>query len=488
MRRKRFHDAEAALSGTGLRSAAPVDRRWRLSDAEKQGRKRLAYWRQITFWYAVLMLTVFLFYFDGNGYQQITRAKYTVFNALSGGYIAAMALVALDQIQIGALRPPTPLRLWRRAGWAQRLVTIYLALTWLSALCSPYWPETALGGSRHEGALTITLYGLCFLLVSVFGKADRRLLAVLGASVSLFCLLCLVQLAGWNPFGLYPAGCGYADAYTAYAGEFLGTLGNVDLVGAFLSLVIPILVFSLARLPGRRRFLLLIPLALAFAVLAGMSVLAGWLGVALGCLTAVPVSGSRNPCVQKRLALGVLALLAAGVAVAWAVDLGGELPHQLHRVLHGELDPAFGSGRLHIWGEVLRRIPGRLLLGAGPDTMAHAGLEPFTRYDPDLGLTLMGHIDAAHNEYLNILYHQGIFALGAYWGALGLLALQWVRCARKADGAAVLGAGVCGYCVQAFFGISMFITAPFFWLTLGLLAAEGGNSGQLSDVKLFERT
>lgn len=296
MRRKRFHDAEAALSGTGLRSAAPVDRRWRLSDAEKQGRKRLAYWRQITFWYAVLMLTVFLFYFDGNGYQQITRAKYTVFNALSGGYIAAMALVALDQIQIGALRPPTPLRLWRRAGWAQRLVTIYLALTWLSALCSPYWPETALGGSRHEGALTITLYGLCFLLVSVFGKADRRLLAVLGASVSLFCLLCLVQLAGWNPFGLYPAGCGYADAYTAYAGEFLGTLGNVDLVGAFLSLVIPILVFSLARLPGRRRFLLLIPLALAFAVLAGMSVLAGWLGVALGCLTAVPVSGSRNPC------------------------------------------------------------------------------------------------------------------------------------------------------------------------------------------------
>jgi len=447
-----------------------------LKQQRERVEKRTLYWRRITFWYGVLLLTVFLFYFDASGYQHIMEAKFRMLCLLSGGYLAAMAVVALDQLQIGALRPPTPVQLWRRADWPQRLIVLYLALTWLSALCSPHWPATVLGVSRREGALTITLYCLCFLLVSVFGRADRRLLAVLGASVTVFCLLCLVQLAGFNPLWLYPSGYSYADAYIAYSGAFLGTLGNVDLAAAFLSLAVPILVYSLVRLSGKRRFLLLVPLALSLVVLALMSVLAGLLGAGLGCLAALPAAGARDPKRRGILALGLLALLAAGLVLVWAVDLGGELLHQLHRLLHGELDPAFGTGRIHIWGEVLGKVPEHLLLGAGPDTMAWGGLEPFTRYAPQTGQTLVGEIDVAHNEYLNVLYHQGIFALAAWLGALVLLAVRWVRRAPADDRTAILGAGVCGYCVQAFFGFSMCVTAPFFWLALGLLAAGGDEA------------
>ena len=104
--------------------------------------------------------------------------------------------------------------------------------------------------------------------------------------------------------------------------------------------------------------------------------------------------------------------------------------------------------------------------------MLFASFTPFTRYDPELGRTIVAQIDAAHNEYLNILYHQGIPALAAYLGVLAVLALGWLRISSKDVGAAILGAGVLGFCVQAFGGISCPLTAPFFWLALGLLAGR----------------
>ena len=147
--------------------------------------------------------------------------------------------------------------------------------------------------------------------------------------------------------------------------------------------------------------------------------------------------------------------------------------HEAHCLLRGQADPGFGSGRLHIWGEVLERIPKRLWLGAGPDTMLYGGLKPFQRYDSQMGRTIVAQIDAAHNEYLNILYHQGIFALGAYLSLLILLARRWIAQAPTSAGAAILGAGCLGYCIQAFFGISMCTAALFFWTALALLAAPG---------------
>lgn len=439
---------------------------------DKTAQKRLDYRRRITFWYTVLLLTAFLFSFDASGYQGISHVKFRVFLGLSTAYFVAMALLAMDQLLTGQLKGCTPLALWRRAGWSQKLAFLYMGFTWLSAICSPWWPATVLGASRLEGALSITIYCLSFLLISAYGQPNRRLLVVLGVSVTLFCLLCLVQMAGCNPFGLYPAGYGYADAGMAYSGAYLGTIGNVDLVAAFLSLVSPILLYALVRLSGRLRWPLLVPLALALVVLVRMSVMAGLIGAGAGCLLALPVAGVCGSRARRNLALLVGSVVLVGLAAIFWVDFGGELPHQVHMLLHGQAAPSFGSGRLFIWTQVLERVPEHLLLGAGPDAMLFASFTPFTRYDPELGRTIVAQIDAAHNEYLNILYHQGIPALAAYLGVLAVLALGWLRISSKDVGAAILGAGVLGFCVQAFGGISCPLTAPFFWLALGLLAGR----------------
>jgi O-antigen ligase len=223
------------------------------------------------------------------------------------------------------------------------------------------------------------------------------------------------------------------------------------------------------RLNGRGRFLLLIPLALSLFVLVKMSVMAGFTGVIGGGVLSLPVVLPVDKTKRKCLAFGVLALVIVSVCVLFLVDIGSGALHEAHEILHGNWSEEFGSGRIHIWKAVLEQIPSHFILGAGPDTMLNAELEAFTRYDEAAGAMFVAQIDTAHNEYLNILYHQGILALIAYLALLVSLAKAWIQ-RSEADGvAAMLGCGALCYCVQAFFGISTCMTAPFFWITLGLL-------------------
>lgn len=417
--------------------------------------------QKLTKCYIYLMLTVFPLWCGFGGYRTIVDAKYPLFLLLCGGYAAAMTL----------LRPRTlhsPISLWRGASWTQRLIAVYLLSTWLSALLSPYFPETLVGVSRHEGALTITLYCLCFLFVSVYGKAERGMLCALSMTVLIFCTICVLQLSGYDPLSLYPADTTYFDANIAYSGTYLGTIGNVDLVAAFLCLVIPLFWVTLLLSRDKRRWWLLLPLSAAVYVLLKMWVLAGIAGVFGSALLALPIlCGDQRSRSCAVLALGIA--FVGALFVLWRFDFGNT-PHELHELLRGNFDGSFGSGRIHIWRSVLCEIPSHFWLGTGPDTMLRASLPPFERFDAARGVTVVAHLDVAHNEFLNILFHQGIFALLAYLGTLLSVAVRCLRSHSKV--AAALSTALLCWCVQALFGFSMFPTTPLFFLTLALLERE----------------
>ena len=406
------------------------------------------------------LMTVFLFCCGSQGYLNMTQAKFTIFCILTGLYLAVLGLCLLLH------RPRLSLK---HTTWAQRLILLYLLLTWISTLLSPHRAQAILGYSRREGAVTITLYCVVFLCISAYGRATKSLLFGCAATALAFCLLCMVQLTGANPLGLYPQGLSWFDAYTAYSGAYLGTIGNVDLVAAYLCLVIPVLWVSLLRLRGRARWFLALPLAAALFVLVKISVLAGLVGVFGGAVLSLPVVLPLGKKGRILLACGIFGCTLAAMALIFAVDIGQGLWHELHELLHGRMDPAFGSGRLYIWQQVWQRI--HPLFGTGPDTMLLARISPFSRYDANLGYTILGQIDVAHNDYLNILYHQGALALAAYLLALISLAVRWIR-RREDPAAAILGSSVLCYCIQAFFGFSMVMTAPFFWAVLGILDSQ----------------
>ncbi len=422
----------------------------------------------ITSVYLILLASLFLLITETGGYQQIQETKFRWFLLLCGGYIILMWILVSQLSLIGAMKFSSPVSLLKKATPAQLCVVLYLLFTWVSALLSPCFPQSIIGVSRYEGALTITVYCMCFLLVSVYGRATASLLYVFSASTLLLSGLCIIQLHGLNPLGLYPPGYSYMDAGNAYLGAYLGTVGNVDLLAAYYCLAIPILWIALLRGTKRMRLFLLLPLLTSLYVACKMFVLAGLVGLVLGSAFSLPLL--INGTIRKKQILAVLLALTAlfCLSILYHFDIGDGFLHELHAVLRNRATDLFGSGRIRIWRLVWKRIPQHLWFGTGPDTMANANIEAFSRYDVTLEKTLTTFVDVAHNEYLNILYHQGLLALLSYLAFLVCIFAKWVRCSKD-NVCAALGFAVLCYVIQACFGFSMCMAAPYFWTVAALL-------------------
>jgi len=415
--------------------------------------------------YLFLMLGIFPLLFGADGYLGITAVKFRAFVLLSGVYLLAVLISGL----VLRRRKPQP----RRGLTAtQCLVLAYLLLSAVSALLSPWRSQTLLGMTRSEGLLTICLYGLVFLAVSRWGRPAVWQLWVFGAAMTVFCAISFLQLAGGNPFGLYPDGTGYSDGNVLYAGQFLGTVGNVDLDAALLSLAVPAFCLGIFRLRGARTFLLAVPAACCLVLTVLMRVSAGLLGAVGGLVLSLPLLG--RDCREKRLlTFGVGGLLLAALAAVWLCPGLPGMLGEAHELLHGRAEDSFGNGRILIWRNVWALVRERPLFGGGPDTLYARMAEHVYRWNNyALGGVVSVSTDVAHNEYLNILVCQGLFALAAYLSALGCSAALWLR---RSDRPAVLvcGGAVLGYGIQAFFGFSMCLTAPLFWICLALLNAAG---------------
>lgn len=462
----------------------------------------------ITGLFIMLMGSVFLL--CAQGYRTISDGKYHMFIIVCGGYCAIMIFVAFQRFVLGSgglarhevlLKDAADPAMEEAAGAAagasaavgghatrgydrigavtRTAAVIYIILTLISALCSDYFPETMFGSGRHEGTLTIAIYGLTFIFVSRHYRPHLLHAAVFGASVIAFDIISLLQAAGMNPFGLYPDGLSWADRNVKYSGEFIGTIGNADLVSAFLCVAIPLtavvgghLVFG-SLVEGSRAvpvtildevgeiekninkkrvnkklsistgIICLTAAALSLVLLAVIKVTAGLLAMAFVCLIAAPVAAYIFLDSQKRkmIAAYLAALVLTGCAAGAFIYAETSLPGtagELHEIMHGNIDDSFGTSRIYIYRNILERVPSHLLLGTGPDTIGHMDIEPFQRYNAERGVMVTARIDTAHNEFLNVLACQGIAALCAYVAfTLGVMAAAlcgMVNCAAALRG------------------------------------------------------
>lgn len=422
--------------------------------------------QNITSVFLAAMLTVFLLAVGIGGYTTITRFKFGLMLVLCGLYFVA---VAASFVLLKIKKAPLPLLPMGIVRWSVAAFFVFCAV---SALVSPYFPDTLLGFHRYEGLLTIGCYVLCFLLISWFGKPKPWLLWVFAASITAFCLLCCAQFLGWNPFTLYPEGLNYYDGNDAYRYEFLGTVGNVGLVAAVLAVAAPTFAVAIARMKGKRKHLLWIPLLLVLFVTVYSKVAAAYVAVFGGLILLVPLAMARSRRKKILILLLLLLLFLGGLLFLYCVDVGSGTLHEFHVLLHGGWDDKFGTGRLFIWRNVLALVPERPLFGGGPDTLGERMTVEFQRYDEGKQILFTAKIDTAHNEYLGILVNEGAFAFLAYLAALAVSFVAFVKKNRDNTAMAVCGSAVLGYSIQAFFGLRMCITAPFFWIAWALFLAS----------------
>lgn len=480
----------------------------------------------ITQLYIAVMLAGLPFFAGLGGYAATGEDTFRFFTVVSALYLGGLGLGAVELVFTGSGHFSEILAPLRRLSGTRICFFAYLAWSALSAALSPYSGVWA-GQGRYEGLCETLLCVLVFWAVSSYGRWDHRFLWLLGGVLLLNGVLGLIQYAGGNPLGLYPEGMNYHDAFVLYSGRFMGTLGNVDILGAFLSLILPVFYASYLS-DGQPPAL--VPLGTGAFLLALADVDAGYVGAAAALFFTFPIYYTRRSAWGRGLtAVGVLlaglglgrlpgadrstalylrpdgtaavlivagvllaafglmlrrrtgegslpqsrllwlaipAGLLAGLAVLYAFPFSGGTLWEIQQLLRGNVNADFGSGRVRIWREVLRLIQERPLLGGGPDTLLERMTFTFTRYSEELGMTIEAHVDSAHNLFLNTAANQGIPALIVWLAGLWL----WVRGILKRRNAAglLMLAGVTGYLAQGCFSVSLCSVTGLFWIFLAL--------------------
>lgn len=180
----------------------------------------------------------------------------------------------------------------------------------------------------------------------------------------------------------------------------------------------------------------------------------------------------------KKIGMYIVSLiLIYSVVVLWTKsDLTKdvkELYSQSISTISGNIDESFGTGRVYIWKEALKYFPDYVYTGIGIDNFAYIGHRDGTYiYD---SVEKNNIIYKAHNEYLQILVTEGIFMFVVYLIFLGSVFVVGIKVINNSKNKNLIVYSLFlmffGYCIQAFFNISMTLIAPIFYMTSGMLVS-----------------
>lgn len=145
-----------------------------------------------------------------------------------------------------------------------------------------------------------------------------------------------------------------------------------------------------------------------------------------------------------------------------------KLSFQTSEIAKGNFDDSYGTSRMFAWKQTLKVVPKHLLHGVGIDNFVNA-FDKHTIYIEHE--TKIEYFDKAHNEYLQKLITEGMFSIITYLGMLFLIFINSLKKIFKNKNYIIISLFLAfiGYCIQAFFNISVIEVAPLFWIVCGLL-------------------
>lgn len=267
--------------------------------------------------YISLLLLVYPLFPGFEGYSHITKWKLIFILVLTLLWLTALLVFAASGKNRRIKTPGTlPLQ--------GILLLIYAGISCISALTSSYGPGAVLtGAGRFDGLLHTLLCTAVFCCTFRWGRFKTLHGVFLCVSVSLCCIIAGLQLAGFNPLGLYPGNCLYYHMGTRYTGEFLGTIGNGNLFSAFLCMSLTLI--SCLYVKG-----LLHPAAAFTSVLLGgfcifeCTVFAGKLALLAGLVILMPFFSDSTLRLGRILKILGIFMGAFGLSLSFSGTLSGD--------------------------------------------------------------------------------------------------------------------------------------------------------------------
>lgn len=241
----------------------------------------------------VLWLALFPLWHDETGYTKITHAKWYGMQVLTAATIAIIicTLLAMLIFKRGKEIRLHPLQGIALAYLGWLCISAFYG-SWSDHLNSSAQRAVFYGAVRYEGLFTQICYVNIFLLCSCIRAKMPLVLGMASEGIIIFFIIMMLQYSKWNVFELFP---GKLSVYKKE--EFQGTMGNIDMISAYLSLMMPILLSSYI-LRGPKQ--------------------GGWLHVRAGCRAALILLLIE---VQSGIIVLMLTMLAIGCMMWFRPEL-----------------------------------------------------------------------------------------------------------------------------------------------------------------------
>jgi len=305
--------------------------------------------------------------------------------------------------------------------------------------------------SKLEGVLTWTFYILFVLTLSFnFIKKKKRNFYILAILIAVFILV------------LYGFLQHYGYAGKQWTGNVtirpIGTLGNPLHLGALMMFSIPIAlygIFNFKNSTAKIFSIVCIPCQLLILIFTKSR--SSWATFAIASLIVLVLYLYKNSKYKKWLLISIIAIFLFTSAFIYIGKTNSTIiPNPYFKRAFSILDSTDLSNkqRLSFWKGSWNAFLARPLLGWGDDNLNIA----FDRnYPPKLSDLPETRIDRAHNIFLDILVHNGIFAFLFFIGFLSYLFYLSIKLFfnendKEKNWLGFLGVFfVIGYCLQYFF-------------------------------------
>jgi hypothetical protein len=268
----------------------------------------------------IVITSVFPLYLTRWGYFYLTREKtdfFILFTILAAAGVIIALFITTDRFKLInhyiANEPKRPLAIYE---WA---LAAFLLLTLASAVASPWqdfvWGGFAVSGlhGRFEGFWAFLAYGLTFFIIARFYRPRRLHFLIFSGSAILLSLYGILQYLGLDlleSIGYFRMGVDF-DFLT---GDWRTTLGNINIVSAYCSLVIVIFAVLFAGENSRWGILYFAASVLSFWLLSICGGDAGRVGVLGAMLLLLPYWFSG------RLLFGRIVIVMSGWCAVFAVN------------------------------------------------------------------------------------------------------------------------------------------------------------------------
>ena len=144
------------------------------------------------------------------------------------------------------------------------------------------------------------------------------------------------------------------------------------------------------------------------------------------------------------------------------------IKYELTDIIQNGIKNYTGSYRIYIWKETLKEVPNHLYTGIGIDNFKYIrnGV-PITVNIKDKML----YFDKTHNDYLQILITEGIFALISYLLLIILVFYATITSNVKKENPGLIYSFI-GYLLQMITIFSVITVAPIFYMIMGFIVSN----------------